>query len=89
MLVLLCVLPIISFAQDVSATASDSSGRSFFFKEIRYSELAVPVGLITYGILARESPFLKNVDEDIRDKLSKGSARKIKLDDFSRFAGTA
>lgn len=89
MLVLLCVFPIKSFAQVVSATASDSSGRSCFFKEIPYSELVVPVGLITYGIVARESPFLKNVDEDIRDKLSKGSTRKIKLDDFSRFAGTA
>ena len=45
--------------------------------------------MITYGIVAKGNPFLKGIDEDIRDGVSRGNNQKIKLDDFTRFAGTA
>ncbi|WP_341832549.1 hypothetical protein AACH28_06260 [Sphingobacterium thalpophilum] len=86
LLVLLFVMPVTSFAQILSEQPSDSSSRSHFFKKIPYKELAVPVGLITYGIVAKGNPFLKGIDEDIRDGVSRRNNQKIKLDDFTRFA---
>lgn len=88
-LVLLFVIPSTSFAQILSEQPSDSSSGSHFLKKIPYKELAVPVGLITYGIVAKGNPVLKGIDEDIRKSVSRGNGRKIKLDDFTRLAGTA
>lgn len=88
-LVLLFVFPVLSFGQINSAQSSDSSERSHFFNKIKYSELIIPAGLISYGIVSKGSPFFKGIDEDIRNGVSRGNNPQIKLDDFSRFAGTA
>ena len=87
-LVLLLVSPIVSFAQFSSQHVADlNRGRSFFSK-IPFKELAIPVGLISYGVIARQNPFLKGIDEDIRGAIAKGNHPEIKLDDYSRLVGT-
>lgn len=79
-----------SQAQQISSTYSDSTiTKRSFIKRIPYKELIVPVGLMSYGLIALESHFLISQNKDLRDELRENIDRKFSVDDFSQYAGTA
>jgi hypothetical protein len=49
-------------------------------------QLIIPVGLCTYGIVAMDSDYLKNVNTEIREELKESIDEKITIDDFSQYA---
>lgn len=69
-----------------SNTPVDSS---IFFKKVHYTHLAAPVVLLSYGIIAQESHFLKQRNLEIRAEVMEDIDGKVTIDDFSQYAGTA
>ena len=83
-------LPQISHGQHMTSSPIDSTEkRPALLKRIPYTQLLVPAGLMTYGIIALESHFLISQNQDIRNELRENIDRKFSVDDFSQYLGTA
>ncbi len=83
-------LTITSHGQQITSSPIDSNAiKSSLFKRIPYKQLIVPVGLMTYGVIALESHFLIDQNQDIRTELRENIDRKFSVDDFSQYVGTA
>lgn len=52
-------------------------------------QLIIPVVLMTYGIVAIESDYLKLINIKLRDDLKKNIDRRITIDDFSQYVPMA
>ena len=52
-------------------------------------QLIIPAVLMTYGIVAIESDYLKLINVEIRDELKESIDEKITIDDFSQYAPMA
>lgn len=59
------------------------------FQKIPYLELAAPVALMSYGIIALESHYLLHANAEAQAHLQEHVRYKINIDDFSQYAGTA
>ncbi|WP_286587297.1 phosphatase PAP2 family protein [Sphingobacterium sp. N143] len=68
-----------------TATTVDSAK---FLKKVPYIQLAAPVALLSYGIIAQESHFLKQRNLEIRAEVMEDIDGKFTIDDFSQYAGT-
>lgn len=83
-------LTMTSHGQQITSSNIDSNTiKSSLFKRIPYKQLIVPVGLMTYGVIALESHFLIDQNQDIRTELRENIDRKFSVDDFSQYVGTA
>ena len=52
-------------------------------------QLIIPVVLMTYGVVAIESDYLKLINVELRDELKESIDEKITIDDFSQYAPMA
>lgn len=52
-------------------------------------QLIIPAALITYGIVAIESDYLKLINNELRDELQENIDEKLTIDDFSQYAPAA
>lgn len=57
-------------------------------KQLQFStkQLIIPAVLMTYGVVAIESDYLKLVNTQLRDELKESIDEKITIDDFSQYA---
>lgn len=57
-------------------------------KQLQFStkQLIIPAALMTYGVVAIESDYLKLVNTQLRDELKESIDEKITIDDFSQYA---
>ncbi|WP_298221528.1 phosphatase PAP2 family protein [Flavobacterium sp.] len=53
--------------------------------EFNPKQLIIPAALMTYGIVAIESDYLKLINVEIRDELKENIDEKITIDDFSQY----
>jgi len=60
-------------------------------KQLQFStkQLIIPAVLMTYGIVAIESDYLKLINVELRDELRESIDEKITIDDFSQYAPMA
>ncbi|WP_270087369.1 phosphatase PAP2 family protein [Sphingobacterium sp. SYP-B4668] len=86
---LLCCLSMVHAQQAISACQDSSITPVPFLQRIPYKQLVLPVGLMTYGIIALESHFLIGQNQEIRNELQENIDRKFTVDDFSQYASTA
>lgn len=57
-------------------------------KKISYitKQLIIPAALLSYGVIALESDYLKLINTEIRNELGEHIDKRITIDDFSQFA---
>ena len=57
-------------------------------KKISYitKQLIIPAALMSYGVIALESDYLKLINTEIRNELGEHIDKRITIDDFSQFA---
>jgi hypothetical protein len=86
-IVLLCLLinPMILFAQ-VEVKKDSINKKSVENLNFNFKQLIVPTALMTYGLLAIESDYLKLINTELRDELSESIDEKITIDDFTQYA---
>lgn len=86
-IVLLCLLisPIILFAQ-VEVKKDSIIKKRFENLNFNYKQLIVPTALMTYGLIAIESDYLKLINTELRNELSESIDEKITIDDFTQYA---
>jgi hypothetical protein len=60
-------------------------------KQLQFStkQLIIPAVLMTYGVVAIESDYLKLINVELRDELRESIDEKITIDDFSQYAPMA
>lgn len=71
--------------EQYSDTLQNTTLKKSFWRQIPYKEIAIPAGLLTYGIISRESHFLIHQDNDINNVLRKNIDGKFTIDDFSQY----
>ena len=77
-----------------SQTAADSvlvKKSSIDTIQLKFStkQLIIPAVLMTYGVVAIESDYLKLINVELRDELKESIDEKITIDDFSQYAPMA
>lgn len=75
----------IVFAQDFNNVDTVQKNNK---KKINYlvKQLIIPTTLMSYGVIALESDYLKLINTEIRNELGEHIDKRITIDDFSQFA---
>jgi len=75
----------IVFAQDFNNVDTVQKDNK---KKINYivKQLIIPTTLMSYGVIALESDYLKLINTEIRNELGEHIDKRITIDDFSQFA---
>lgn len=79
------VSPIILFAQ-IEATKDSIQKKESEKSNFNFKQLIVPTVLMTYGMIAIESDYLKLINTELRNELGESIDEKITLDDFTQYA---
>lgn len=79
------VSPIILFAQ-IEATKDSIREKESEKSNFNFKQLIVPTVLMTYGMIAIESDYLKLINTELRNELGESIDEKITLDDFTQYA---
>ena len=83
---LLLLLLFGSFAYGQSATTTDSLQKAPVTNlKFNKKQLIIPAVFFTYGIVALDSDYLKNLNIEIRDELKENIDKKFTIDDISQY----
>jgi len=76
------------FSTVVSGQGSNDSISKRVSQNLRFhtKQLIIPVALMTYGVVAIESDYLKLINTELRDELRETIDDKFTIDDFSQYA---
>jgi len=77
--------PLLLHAQ-INSTNDSIKKRDFEDPKFNFKPLIVPAVLMTYGIIAIESDYLKLINTELRDELGESIDEKITIDDFTQYA---
>lgn len=78
---LLLLFPLAMAAQNVVNDSVSKTNPKFGIKP-----LIIPAVLMTYGVIAIESDYLKLINTELRDELKENIDEKFTIDDFSQYA---